>query len=257
MGPVYGWRATLTTHRPHARYGVGASRPILLLASPSPTLPAPLAQPRRLGDNSGMLTHLRPRRIVLRFLRGLALIGISVLALLVLVCVLVVVQGRRDETHRANAALVLGAAQWNGAPSPVLRARLDRALELYRRGIVNRVILTGGVGAGDRVSEAAAGREYMLSQGVSPDSLLMEDQGITTLESLRNAAQLTRANGIESVLLVSDSYHMLRSLKIAHDLGMDAAGAPIRSSPQGFSAEEAAHVLREAGAYLMYLFTRS
>lgn len=197
----------------------------------------------------------RPYRFAFGVLRGLALLGLCVLAFVALVCGAILAQGGRDETRQANAAIVLGAAQWAGEPSPVLRARLDRALELYRRGTVSRIILTGGVGEGDSVAEATAGREYLSSRGVPPEALLAEESGMTTLASLTNAVAVARSNGIESVLLVSNDYHMLRSLKIAHDLGLDATASPIHTSA-GLTAESAAHVVREAGAYIVYLFAR-
>jgi len=198
---------------------------------------------------------------VQRMLRGFArgvLLGAGSLATLILViCALIVVQGQRDETRPAGAAIVLGAAQWNGTPSPVLQARLDHALDLYRRGSVSRVILTGGVGQGDSLSEAAAGREYLVKRGLPDEALLLEEQGTTTWESLRSAADIARANGIGSVLLVSDPFHMLRSLKMAHDLGLIAYGSPTRTSPISENTiAEARYVLREAWAYVVYVFTR-
>jgi uncharacterized SAM-binding protein YcdF (DUF218 family) len=197
------------------------------------------------------------------FLRGLILFAITLLVLLGLVCVLIIVQGRRDEAlqvggGRVGAALVLGAAQWNGDPSPVLRARLDHALDLYRRGQVRQIILTGGTGPGDTTSEAAAGKQYLIEQGLAADALLLEDRGTTTWESLQNAVPLARANRIGAVMLVSDPFHMLRSIKMARDLGLIAYGSPTRTSPiAAGSAEEARYVLREAWAYLVYLFMRA
>ena len=201
-------------------------------------------------------------RLLNGFVRGLILIAVTLLLLLGLVCALIVIQGRRDEAQQVGAgqvgaALVLGAAQWNGDPSPVLRARLDHALELYRRGQVRQIILTGGVGAGDTTSEAAAGKQYLIERGMTADALLLEEQGTNTWESLRNAVPLARANRISAVLLVSDPFHMLRSIKMARDLGLIAYGSPTRSSPiVTGSAEEIRSVLREAWAYLVYLFAR-
>ena len=203
-----------------------------------------------------MIRGQRPLRILMQVLRSFALLGVGAIAFAALVCAAILAQGGRDETRQANAAIVLGAAQWGGAPSPVLRARLDRALDLFRRGTVSRIILTGGTGVGDSVAEAAASRDYLAGRGVPATALLAEETGVTTFESLTNAVALTRSNGIESVLLVSDDYHMLRSLKMAHDLGMDAAGSPVHTSTAGINAEAAAHVLREAGAYIVYLFAR-
>jgi uncharacterized SAM-binding protein YcdF (DUF218 family) len=201
-------------------------------------------------------------RLLAGFLRGLVIISATILALLGLVCALIVVQGRRDEAQQlgagqVGAALVLGAAQWNGDPSPVLRARLDHALELYRRGQVRQIILTGGMGVGDTTSEAAAGKRYLIEQGMAADVLLLEEQGTTTWESLRNAVPLARANRIGAVLLVSDPFHMLRSIKMARDLGLIAYGSPTRTSPiAAGSGEEIRYVVREAWAYLVYLFAR-
>jgi uncharacterized SAM-binding protein YcdF (DUF218 family) len=201
-------------------------------------------------------------RLLIGFLRGLIAIAVTLLVLLGLVCVLIVIQGRRDEAQQVGAgqvgaALVLGAAQWNGDPSPVLRARLDHALELYRRGQVRQIILTGGVGAGDTTSEAAAGKQYLIDRGMTADALLLEEQGTNTWESLHNAVPLARANRIGAVLLVSDPFHMLRSIKMARDLGLIAYGSPTRSSPiAAGSAEEMRSVLREAWAYMLYLFAR-
>jgi vancomycin permeability regulator SanA len=112
--------------------------------------------------------------ILKALLRGLLLTGVSVVLLVALVCALIVVQGQRDEARDSGAAVVLGAAQWNGDPSPVLRARLDHALDLYHRGVVKRIILTGGVGDGDRISEAAAGKQYLLDRQLSAEVLLLD-----------------------------------------------------------------------------------
>ncbi|HEU4326074.1 MAG TPA: YdcF family protein [Roseiflexaceae bacterium] len=203
------------------------------------------------------LNHPRVRRRLREVARGAGLALLSLMALIAVLCALIVVQGQRDEAQPASAALVLGAAQWNGDPSPVLRARLDHALDLYRSGMVERIILTGGVGPGDALSEAEAGRDYLVAQGVPSDTLLLETSGQTTWQSLRNADALAGANGLASVLLVSDPFHMLRALKMAHDLGLNARGSPTRTSPISRNRlEETGYVLRESWAYLVYVFAR-
>src|SRR4029078_11265437 len=140
-------------------------------------------------------------RLLAGFMRGLIVIAVTLLALLGLVCALIVAQGRRDEAlqvgaGQVGAGLVLGAAQWNGDPSPVLRARLEHALDLSRRGQVRQIILPGGVGAGDSTSEAAAGKQYLIAHGMTTDALLLVEQGTTTWESLRNAVPLGGANRV-------------------------------------------------------------
>jgi uncharacterized SAM-binding protein YcdF (DUF218 family) len=203
------------------------------------------------------MRKLQALRILKGLLRGLLLAGISAALLAALVCGLIVVQGQRDDARDSGAAVVLGAAQWNGDNSPVLRARLDHALDLYHRGVVKRIILTGGVGAGDRLSEAAVGKQYLLDRQLSAEVLLLDERSTTTWENMQNAADLARANGIDTVLLVSDPFHMLRSLKMARDLGLSAYGSPTRTSPiSGDRAAEARYVVREIWAYLVYLFAR-
>jgi uncharacterized SAM-binding protein YcdF (DUF218 family) len=203
------------------------------------------------------MRKLQALRILKGLLRGLLLASISAALLAALVCGLIVVQGQRDDARDSGAAVVLGAAQWNGDTSPVLRARLDHALDLYHRGVVKRIILTGGVGAGDRLSEAAVGKQYLLDRQLSAEVLLLDERSTTTWENMQNAADLARANGIDTVLLVSDPFHMLRSLKMARDLGLSAYGSPTRTSPiSGDRAAEARYVVREIWAYLEYLFAR-
>jgi uncharacterized SAM-binding protein YcdF (DUF218 family) len=202
------------------------------------------------------------RRALRGFARGLLLTALSLLALVALVCGLIVIQGRTDESRRCDqraacTAIVLGAAQWNGAPSPVLRARLDHALALHRSGRVSQIILTGGVGPGDTLSEAAAGKRYLVERNLPESALLLEEQGTTTWESLRLAADLARADGGGLVMVISDPFHMLRSLKMARDLGLEAYGSPTTTSPISENpAEEARYVLRESWAYLVYVFAR-
>lgn len=140
-------------------------------------------------------------------------------------------QGTRDERRPVDAILVLGAAQWNGQPSPVLRARLDHALTLYQEGYAPRVLVTGGVGEGDRYSEALVAAAYLRAQAVPPGAILLEDQGRSSLASLRAAADLLLPHGWSRVLLVSDPPHMLRILRMARAVGLEAYGSPVPDSP--------------------------
>jgi len=196
------------------------------------------------------------------FARGLVQSAVSLVALMALISLLIVLEGQRDDLQnlgvgRAGAAIVLGAAQSGGDSSPVLRARLDHALDLYRRGQVRLIVVTGGAGAGDTISEAAAGRQYLLGRGLPPEALLAEERGTSTWEHLRNSAPLIQSNQIGAVVLVSDPFHMLRALKMARDLDLIAYGSPTRTSPVSRSRWlEARYVVREAWAYLVYLFFR-
>jgi uncharacterized SAM-binding protein YcdF (DUF218 family) len=127
--------------------------------------------------------------------------------------------------------VVLGAAQYDGRPSPVLRARVDHAVALYERGLAPLLILTGGVGRGDTVSEAVVGSRYAERLGVPVEALLVERHGVRTSESMRAVAGYMRREGMRSAILVSDPFHMLRLRVLAGRLGIEAASSPTRSSP--------------------------
>jgi uncharacterized SAM-binding protein YcdF (DUF218 family) len=165
-------------------------------------------------------------------------------------------QGKNDHTQRADAAVVLGAAVWVGNPSPVLKARLDHALQLYQSNTVSIIIVTGGLGRGDTISEAEAGAAYLVANGVPPAHILQETVGTSTFQSLQGAVALATINTIQTVLIVSDPFHMLRSLKMAGDLGLIAYASPTTTSPiSQRPVEEWLYMFREAVAYTSYLFT--
>lgn len=143
----------------------------------------------------------------------------------------VVAVGHGDQAAPADAIVVLGAAQYEGRPSPVLRARLDHARDLYRRGLAPVVIVTGGTGTGDTTSEAAVGRRYLLQQGVPDSAIIMETRGRTTIQSMRAVTALVSALPGQRVLLVSDPFHMLRLEILARHDGLRPLTSPTRSSP--------------------------
>ncbi len=168
----------------------------------------------------------------------------------------VIRQSQQDHTQTADAAIVLGAAVWVGNPSPVLKARLDHALMLYQQKTVATIIVTGGTGNGDNMSEAAASASYLENLGVPATAILQENSGRSTYQSLKAVAGLAQTHNIHSVLLVSDSFHMLRSLKMAGDLGFTAYASPIAISTSFTTVLRTwQYILREAIAYTSYLFT--
>jgi uncharacterized SAM-binding protein YcdF (DUF218 family) len=140
-------------------------------------------------------------------------------------------QGGRDESRPADAIVVLGAAQYNGTPSPLFQARLSHAVQLYKDGLAPLFIVTGGKLPDDRTTEAAAARAYALAHGVPEAAILIEDQSRTTLEQLRTVASMLRDRSLHTVVIVSDRTHMLRSLRIARDQGIEAFGSPTTTSP--------------------------
>jgi uncharacterized SAM-binding protein YcdF (DUF218 family) len=160
---------------------------------------------------------------------------IAVLMMLVGLWVLsaaaVVVWSARDDARPAAAVVVLGAAQYAGRPSPVLKARLDHGIELWRRNPTGLLVLTGGTGSGDTTSEAEVGRSYVRKQGVPDSMIVAENAGRTTSESMRAVAAILRERHASTAVLVSDPFHMLRVWIIARRLGMDAHSSPTRTSP--------------------------
>ena len=179
----------------------------------------------------------RPRR------HRLWIVGTRALALLVLwgwlaSLAAVLYWERRDGARPAGAIVVLGAAQYAGRPSPVLRARLDHAVLLWRRRLAPRVVLTGGMGDGDTTSEAAVGRRYVMRRGIPDTAILIEAQGRTTSESLRRVADMMASRPTRSVILVSDPFHMLRLAILARRYRLVAYTSPTRTSPISASRSE-------------------
>jgi uncharacterized SAM-binding protein YcdF (DUF218 family) len=192
----------------------------------------------------------RPRRRRRRLRRVLgfgALVAAVVLVYLVVTFVQVWLASRQDGAAAADAIIVLGAAQYDGEPSPVLAARLDHAAGLYRRGLAPLLVVTGGRQEGDRFTEAGAGAEYLEDLGIPGDVIERETTSTHSWESLAAAARFLRAEGVERVILVSDPYHSYRIEAIADELGFDASVSPTRTSPVGTAGEFRA-MLRETAA---------
>jgi uncharacterized SAM-binding protein YcdF (DUF218 family) len=144
----------------------------------------------------------------------------------------------RDNARPASAIVVLGAAQYVGRPSPVLRARVDHAIDLYRRHLAPKIIFTGGFGDRDTTSEAAVGQRYAIDHGVPASAILIENSGRSTSESMHNVATLMAAEPSREVILVSDPFHMLRLSILARRYGMIPMASPTRTSPISFSRRE-------------------
>jgi uncharacterized SAM-binding protein YcdF (DUF218 family) len=159
--------------------------------------------------------------------------AVSILLVLIWVSFVVAIvdAGRRDQAESADAIIVLGAAQYEGRPSPVLKARLDHAVSLWTRGLAPRMIVTGGQGVGDTTSEAAVGMRYLVQRGVPADSISMDTEGLTTSQSMIAARRLLGTKTYPSVLIVSDPFHMLRLAILARRLHMIPLLSPTRTSP--------------------------
>lgn len=175
----------------------------------------------------------------------------------------VVVWSHRDTRRPADAIVVLGAAQYVGRPSPVLKARLDHGIALYKEGLAPRLIVTGGRGTGDTTSEAAVSKKYARRLGVPDTSITLEDRGRTTSASMRAVALMLRgrhpADSVRPrVVLVSDPFHMFRLTILARRLGLDPYTSPTPTSPISANRAEAwKYVLSESvKAPLAYLIEK-
>lgn len=165
-------------------------------------------------------------------------------------------QGEQDERRPADAIVVLGAAQYDGRPSPVFAARLAHAVELWHQGLAPLFVVTGGRIPGDSTTEAAVARKYAIAHGVPADAIIGEDEARNTLTSMRSVAALLKARGLHTALFVSDPTHMLRVLRMADDLGIDGYGSPTTSSPA--MADPLAHIeatVHELGALAVYFIS--
>lgn len=159
---------------------------------------------------------------------------LSVAVLLVLVALgtmaEIALYARLSSDGPADAAVVLGAAVYTDRPSPVFEERIRHGVDLFRAGRVKALVLTGGLGPGDRLTEAGAARDWSLGQGVPAEAILMEEASRTTQENLAFAKPILEEHGVRRVLIVSDPLHMRRAMAIAHRLGLEAEPSPTPTS---------------------------
>jgi uncharacterized SAM-binding protein YcdF (DUF218 family) len=188
----------------------------------------------------------------------LAGIGLVLLAWLTSLAA-VLIWEQNDQAQPASAIVVLGAAQYVGRPSPVLRARLDHAIALWRRKLAPLIIVTGGTGRGDTTSEAAVSQRYAIKRGVPASAILLETEGRTTSESMEGVAALMGQQSRRDVLLVSDPFHMLRLTILARRHGLIPYASPTPTSPIAASPTERwKYALSESiKAPLAFIFERN
>jgi uncharacterized SAM-binding protein YcdF (DUF218 family) len=213
----------------------------------------PLDQPRPVRERARRRTRRadrvdRPRRRTL----GRVLLAATLLVLFVLGYYLVTLfqvwsTGRTDQARPVDAIVVLGAAQYDGRPSPQLAARLDHVVDLWPRGLSPIVVVTGGKQPADRFTEAETSAAYLFERGVPADAILQENQGRSTGESLAGVADLLGERGLDTVLLVTDPYHALRSRLIAEDAGLTAYVSPTRTTVVTGGRSALRHLQEAAG----------
>ena len=160
-------------------------------------------------------------------------------------------QAKVDEARPADVIVALGAAEYNGRPSPVLRARLKHALELYRQGYAPLIMTTGGAGGDPRYTEGIVGRDYLVQQGVPSERIVVEEQSESTVQSLFAASEIMRRMGLKSAILVSDGYHIFRAKRILQRSGMTVYGSPRRAESDSPWREHWL-AIRQACGYLLW-----
>ncbi|MBI2682101.1 MAG: YdcF family protein [Acidobacteriales bacterium] len=154
-------------------------------------------------------------------------------------------QAGLDETRTADVIVVFGAAEYAGKPSPVYRARLDHALDLYQHGLAKHIIATGGHGEDVKFAEGSVGRDYLIAKGVPQDMVIAETQSEDTQDSARRVAGIMRANGLTNCLAVSDAYHMYRIKRMMSGQGIECFASPRPLAKPLSQRQKAAYYLRE------------
>jgi uncharacterized SAM-binding protein YcdF (DUF218 family) len=163
--------------------------------------------------------------------RALVLAILAAGSIYTIALLMVLLVSQQDQRRPVDAIVVLGAAQYNGRPSPVLRARLDHALQLYQEGLAPRIVVTGGVGRGDTTSEATVSRHYLVAHGIPSLAIVVQAQGRSTQASMTAVAAWLQSKHLKRVLLVSDPFHMFRLRLEARRTDLEAYTSPTASSP--------------------------
>ncbi len=163
--------------------------------------------------------------------------------------------GYLSRDRSGDCAIVLGAAAWHNKPSPVLRERLNHAIELYQHGKVQALLLTGGYGEGADFSESAVGLEYSVSQGIPRDRIFSEEQSLSTLANLKEAKKIMDQKHWKTALLVSDPWHLKRARRMAADIGITVFASGTPSSRYESTKARMIFLLKEFYLYHLYLLT--
>ncbi|MEL6890493.1 MAG: YdcF family protein [Actinomycetota bacterium] len=203
------------------------------------------------GDGPDVATSGHARVVAFRWrnrvVRGAALVVLVGVCYYAISVVQVWSTGRSDDRDPVDAIVVMGAAQFDGRPSPQLEARLDHVLVLWPEAIAPLVVTTGGNLPGDRFTEAESSANYLAERGVPEDAILLEDRGGTTYESMEGVAELLDARGLDEVVIVTDPYHALRSRLIAESVGLDASVSSTTTSVVTGGSSLRRHLVEGAG----------
>jgi uncharacterized SAM-binding protein YcdF (DUF218 family) len=202
--------------------------------------------------NASSAAPRRPSVLLLRIARAVLLLAAAAFAFILWIAHYVVAQATHDETRHCGAIIVLGAAEYAGRPSPVLRARLDHAFDLWQKGYAPLVITTGGGGGDQQFTEGQVGRDYLRNRGIPDRYLIAETQGGDTAESAERVATILKTNGLHECLAVSDAYHMFRIKKLMAAQGITAYASPRPGSFPKSTWEQWLLGMREGLSYLLW-----
>jgi uncharacterized SAM-binding protein YcdF (DUF218 family) len=181
-----------------------------------------------------------------------AVAGLVLVALLGSTCIQIVREAGVQQTHPADAIVVFGAAEYAGRPSPVYRARLDHAFDLFQSQVAPVVITTGGAADDPSFSEGGVGHDYLMHRGIPEKNLIAETQGSDTASSAERVAVIMRANRMHSCVAVSDAYHVFRIRKLLEHEGVQVYVAPRPDSRPRSLGQRILAVLREAASYIAW-----
>jgi uncharacterized SAM-binding protein YcdF (DUF218 family) len=173
-----------------------------------------------------MVPNVRIAQMRRAVLKVAAVAATIALIYLVYVSIRIERQAEKDEAQPADVILVLGAAEYRGRPSPVLRARLDHAWELFQRGLAPRVMTTGGAGGDPVFTEGGVGRSYLMAKGVPPEAIVVETEGESTVHSIALAGEIMQRMELTSVIVVSDGYHVFRVKEMLEARGLEVYASP-------------------------------
>ena len=160
-------------------------------------------------------------------------------------------QSTHDEAQAADVIVVMGAAEYRGRPSPVLKARLDHALTLYTKRLAPMIMTLGGAGGDPQFTEGTVGRAYLIDRGVPPERIVVESESDSTVYSTAAAAEIMRRMGLHSCILVSDGYHIFRAKRMLQAKGIAVYGSP-RYSPPLSRTKEYWLYMRQALGYALW-----
>jgi uncharacterized SAM-binding protein YcdF (DUF218 family) len=199
---------------------------------------------------NALVANRRPRSHWLLWL--FALVAVLAVFYVASICAEIVREASQQEIQKADAIVVFGAAEYAGRPSPVFRARLDHAFDLFQRGIALVVITTGGAGEDPHYSEGGVGHDFLLHRGIPDANLIAETQGADTAQSAKRVGVIMRANHMHSCVAVSDEYHVFRIRKLLEREGVQVHVAPRPDSRPRSAWQRVLAVLREAVSYIAW-----